>query len=105
MPPRLRRLTATQAPERSYDPPAGASQDAAFDEKIAAGDATSQQRELGQQQLERMRVNGSRLVAVDAGADAASPRAPRYAAVVNYGARREPWVEEIVALNKGTATP
>lgn len=151
---------------------------AAFDEKIAAGDATSQQRELGQQQLERMRVNGSRLVAVDAGADAAalrsrypdrarylitraelrmrlsqphasqrgaeapvvrgyirqllpgrlhvplqhraalggalperrgrdaaSPRAPRYAAVVNYGARREPWVEEIVALNKDTANP
>ncbi len=144
--------------------------------KVAAGEATTAQLELRQQDLERLRRSGSRLVAVDAGRNAAQLRArypdrarylivsgelrmwisrsrsaqqrgdgprvggyieqiltrrihvplqhraalhaalggdlrarrhrdteslstPRYAVVLNYGARREPWVGDIVVLD------
>ena len=54
-----------------------------LDTQIASGEATLQQRQYRQQQLQQMREGGSRLVAVDAGRDAAAlrqrfPDAERY---------------------------
>ncbi|MGB5474338.1 MAG: DUF4824 family protein [Gammaproteobacteria bacterium] len=54
-----------------------------LDEKIQSGESTLQQREYRQESLERMRQSSSRLVAVDAGTDAAVLR-ERYPDTTRY---------------------